>query len=118
MQVKAKKLSEIGVKFVGIVWKNKHGNRYVGKPQRVDGPCSGWIRYDGWEDKDGHITRTSIHSYDADDTSNSHGNYPTGYHPDCGFCWLNAPHTELFHQCELSAKQGIEVPRRELCEQN
>ena len=69
------------------------------KARRID--RTGWVR-----DIPGQYTTggypLTVHLAAQDDTSPIHATYPTGYHPDCGWCWLGAPHSVNAHQAKLS----------------
>ncbi len=44
------------------------------------------------------------HAADHNDVTPPHSTYSTGYNEKCGWCYLNAPHTEAAH--EKSVKEA------------
>jgi hypothetical protein len=42
-----------------------------------------------------------LHLADRDDATPQHMTYPSGYDANCGWCWLNAGHTEAAHESAL-----------------
>lgn len=49
-----------------------------------------------------------LHAADREDTSPAHA----GYDPDCGWCWLGAPHTRAAHQVRVAGVGTHKGPRR------
>ena len=46
---------------------------------------------------------SSIHVTGPTDTSPYHFQYPSGYDSRCGWCYLNAPHSEAAHLQKIGA---------------
>jgi hypothetical protein len=66
--------------------------------RRVD---RGWVR-----DEPGHLSgggRAYVHVVDEHDVTPPHEIYLTGYVSGCGWCWLNAPHSEAAHEASSSS---------------
>jgi hypothetical protein len=80
---------------VRTTYTSDHGTRTVGRRRVVD---RGWVRADILTTSDGRTDRQDVHATGRNDLSNAH----SGYHPECGWCWLGYPHTEQAHAARVT----------------
>lgn len=67
--------------------------------ERTD--LGGVVRRERYTGDDGAVAHEYCHAAGRDDRSPPHRTYPTGYDARCGMCYLNAPHTDEYHDEEV-----------------
>jgi len=65
----------------------------------------GWGRRETYKGDDGEVSYEMTHALNGEDMTPPKKTYPTGYDSRCGWCYLNAPHTEAAHDDSVRGRK-------------